>query len=309
MFSPRIPPWKLLPLVLLASWMTACGPRVETRIPDPLPGELPAPTEKAPNRMHFACVDRNVLRAARRIVPLVEYLSKTTGIEIELEIFEDYETELEALLAGRVDLAWVSPTMYVRSRIALKVEPLVRDIRSGTSTYRSVLVVAKDSSVKALKDLEGARVGFVRETSTSGNVFPRAYLFQNSIEPETFFASTEFSGSHAKSLLGVRQGRYDAVFVEDGALDEAQRAHPGTFRILDTVATIPHGPIVAHPSVDPELQALVVQAFVGLGTNPEAIDLTRGLLQATGIQAFRRAEDPDYQDVRRHVLGDVGGEL
>ena len=296
----------LLVSLLLALAVAGCGPDLHPVVPPDRGREMPAaPSREGARR--FAAVDRNVLRAARRIVPLLEYLERRSEVPLELAYFEDHETQLEAFLAGRVQVAWLSPTVYVLARRKLPVVPLARPIQDDRSTYRSVLVVPEASEVQGLDDLRGKRVAFVRPESTSGNIFPRGFLRERGVDPGEYFAATPYSGSHYKSLFLLSNGDVDAAFVEDGSLRRASAELGITCRVIETVATIPHGPIVAHPSLAAENVDALRKAFRAYATDPLARNLVMGMMREVRIQSFQLAQDEDYADVRRHVAEEEGG--
>ena len=89
--------------------------------------------------------------------------------------------------------------------------PLARTITNNRSTYKSILVVRRDDPAQTLEDLRGRVVAFTYSGSTSGHVFPRAFLRNQGIVPEALFAATPYAGSHLAALVGVAEGRYDAV--------------------------------------------------------------------------------------------------
>lgn len=286
-------------LLLGVNW--GCGPGVEARIPTRIPRQTsPRSRPEGPPR-RFACVDGNVSRAARQVVPLLEFLERRGKVPIDLAYFSDHETQLEALLAGRAEFAWLSPTAYVLARRRLDVVPLVKPVMQGRTTYRSVLLVREDDPAQKLEDLKGRRVLFVRPDSTSGSIFPRSFLAQRGIVPEEFFSRVGDSGSHYKSYFALAQGETDAIFVEDGRQAAAELEMKIRFRTLETVAEIPHGPIVAHPAVSSRDLDALREAFRSYETDPLNRSLVIGLMQATGIEAFRPTEDQDYRDVRTHL--------
>lgn len=296
----RLPP-AVAALACLLVAVCGCGPDLEPRPPPAVVAPAPAPVDTRPVR-RFATVDRNVLRAARQVVPLTEYLERVSGVRLEMDFFEDYEAQIEAVVSGRAAFAWLSPTGYVRARGRVPVEPLVRAVQSDRSTYRSVLVVRRDDPAQVIEDLRGRRVAFVHADSTSGNVFPRAWLRAQGWVPEEFFSEAPFAGSHFRALYGVIQGEWDAAFVEDGTLlTTRDQLPPSTYRELAEVATIPNGPVVAHLSVPAAEREAVRNALLALATEPRAEALRFGLHAEVKIQSFRPTRDEDYGDVRRHV--------
>jgi phosphonate transport system substrate-binding protein len=90
-------------------------------------------------------------------VPFVETLSRETGLDFQLTVYEkmsDFETDFEN---GKPDFIFLSPTQMVQARKAQGYIPLVR----GSKLLSGVLFVRKDSPYKTLKDLEGKDIAFV----------------------------------------------------------------------------------------------------------------------------------------------------
>src|SRR5438874_5163483 len=65
---------------------------------------------------------------------------------------------------GKVDLAWLSASQYVRAAPAV---PVAKLLRGGLPFYRSAVFVRKNG-VKRLTDLKGKRLAFVSEQSGAG---------------------------------------------------------------------------------------------------------------------------------------------
>lgn len=296
-------------LVVLALAAPGCGPGLAPTEPARREGTLEA-RAASPGRVvrRFSSVDRNVLRAARQMVPLLEYLEARSGVPLEMEFLADYDAQFEALVSGRVHLAWISPTAYVRARAEAGVIPLVRPVQGNSASYRSLLVVRSELQARRLEDLADRRVAFVHPNSTSGSIFPRAFLRRKGIDPATFFASTSYAGTHFKALFGVATGQYDAAFVESPTLATTHRdIDPGRYAVLEAVAEIPHGPIVAHPDLGEDERARLAEAFRAFATDPMIAELRFGLAKSIRIQAFRPTTDEDYAEVREVVLGDAAG--
>lgn len=290
----RPPPF----LLAVALALPGCGPELAIEVPTPLPKPVETRVRPAGTPRILAIADLNVARTARQVVPLVEYLEEASGVPLETGFFVEYESEIEALVAGRVQLAWLSPTGYVRAVARSPgIRPLVRPIMADRSTYRSVLIVRGAEPATDLAGLAGKVLAFSHPDSTSGCLFPRAWLAARGLDPDRHFARVEFAGSHENALQGVAEGRFDAAFVEDAVL-RAPAVAPGSWRELATVATIPHGPIAVHPALPEREREAVLRAFLDYSTHPRARALVYGLQQATSTQAFRTTTDGDYDEVR-----------
>src|SRR5262249_9419634 len=91
---------------------------------------------------------------------------------------------------GRVDFGTISPAPYVLTQ---QVNPGVKLLLTELSwepthtkrvdSYQGMIVTLRArNDINTLDDLRGKRMGFVSEESTSGFVFPSAYLQSNGID-------------------------------------------------------------------------------------------------------------------------------
>lgn len=90
-------------------------------------------------------------------IPLVEVLSRETGLPLKLKVFERMDDFEAAFLTGRPDFLYASPTQIVLARRAQGYIPLAR----GGRQIRATLFVRKDSSFREAEDLQGRLIGFV----------------------------------------------------------------------------------------------------------------------------------------------------
>ncbi len=76
---------------------------------------------------------------------LVDYLTEATGDRWELAVTLDYGETVRALCSGGLDLAYLGPFTYLRVHEACGATPVVRLNTRGSPTYRSVIMVRRDS--------------------------------------------------------------------------------------------------------------------------------------------------------------------
>lgn len=146
------------------------------------------------------------------------------GMSFDYVLFSNYEAQVEAHMAGAIDLAWNSPLAWVRSRrIAQsrgdKVWPLVmRDVdRSLTST----ILVRSDDPARSLDELRGRRVGVGAIDSPQATLIPLLHLRDAGIEPERdvqVILHDVFAGKHGDHGTAERLA---VAALWDGAVDAA----------------------------------------------------------------------------------------
>lgn len=237
--------------------------------------------------------------------PLAIYLSQVLGIPVEIRMAEPYE-ELPALLrSGKVDIAQIAPLAYVKLKNdEPRVLNLATVIISGNPTYLGHFYVRKESPFHALSDLRGARMGYVKKESTSGYLFPRDLMRRKNIDPDTFFGSTQFLGSHPAVIAAVLSGDIDVGVAEDITSDWIGResGRPEGLRVIAKTERIPNDCIVARPGLDEATVKHVSHALLDL--HP-ADQRAQTILEAMSINGWIPADELRYDRVRRVLSGDV----
>ncbi|MEM9489160.1 MAG: putative selenate ABC transporter substrate-binding protein [Myxococcota bacterium] len=158
--------------------------------------------------------DENPTELARKYKPLVDMLEKALDAEVKYVPVTDYGAAVQALVAGKVDVAWLGGFTHVQSRLMTDVVPLaMRDIDRA---FHSVFIAHKDSGIGSPADLKGKTFAFGSKSSTSGHLMPRHFLqTEHTIDPERDFGGPPvFSGAHDATAKMVESGQ-----VQAGALN------------------------------------------------------------------------------------------
>lgn len=137
-------------------------------------------------------------------------LEVATGYKIRTEVPTSYVSTIEALCAGRVDIAFLAPFAYVLANQKCGADVRLVSIRANLPFYKSQIVYKADLNVKSLNDLRGKRFAFVTPASASGYLFPAALLKKSGIDPDRFFSQVLFAGGHDRVILAVYTGSVDA---------------------------------------------------------------------------------------------------
>jgi phosphonate transport system substrate-binding protein len=228
-------------------------------------------------------------KAAKRVA---EYFTAALARPVEMVVFTGYEEATEALVAGKVDFAWLTPLAYVRAAQKAAVQPLAGAARKGSVWYRSVIFVKARSRIQALGELPGKRFAYVDRNSASGYLFPRLLLQQAKVNPDT--VTSIFSGSHSEVCRAVASGAADvgATFssdeppsVADGCAEAMGKQAAAEFRVLATSDRIPNEVVVARPNFDQELASTAVAALATLDQNPVGRGLLSDVFRAEGFVA------------------------
>jgi phosphonate transport system substrate-binding protein len=210
----------------------------------------------------------------RIIAPLDAHLEKVLGQRVDFLIAKDYKETVDMLVDGRANAAYTGVVSYFEAlERGVKVEPLVAPIDQYTARpwYRSCIIVAANSPIKTLADLNGKRVAFVNRSSTSGYLMPLAALKQLKIDPDRDFAQVIFGGTHAQTEALLGNDRVDAIATNLATYSQWKKLGKLTAqdpRVLWESAPVPHGPVLVSQDLPPELVEKLKKAFL---TTPSGI--------------------------------------
>lgn len=207
---------------------------------------------------------------------------------------------VSAIHSGRVQAAWLSPSLLATSPRLAGVLPLVSSVREGATSYHAALFVRADSLIQRPEDLAGRRVAWVAPTSASGYLFPRAALAELGLNPATLFASETFGDSHGAVAAAVARRRADAgaTFVvferHDPTLPVARAGFldfedAPPMRVIVRAGPIPSDVIVASPRLPVQLRSRLKLALQRLAARAESKRAIRALFGAEAFEPFSDA--------------------
>jgi len=228
---------------------------------------------------------------------LVDYLSEATGERWELSVTLNYEETVRALCSGELDLAYLGPFTYLRVHEACGATPVVRLNTGGRSTYRSLIMVRRDSPYRTIADLKGTVFAFGSPLSTSSHLVPYLMLRKAGLNTGKDI-TCRYYGHHDRAARAVVLGEAEACGVRDIV---GKRFARRGLRVLATSGPIPNFPLVVHPGASPEFRRLVVEVLVDRpARDPEVRERMRGWDEELA-GGFAPVSDRDYDGVRKLV--------
>lgn len=198
------------------------------------------------------------------------YMEGKLNIKVEFLESTDYTTVIEAIVAGKAHMAYLSPFSYVLATQKQQLVPLVAPGFNGKPfTYRSYIVTNPGTGLHSMDDVKARShqltLCFADPASTSGHLVPRAYLASIGLAPGTAFKQTMFAGTHAASLLSVKAGKTDLGCAFQFAYEKMIRE--GIIRKEDLIVLWESGPIAEspvcmRPDVNPAFTQKVKEAYL-----------------------------------------------
>lgn len=278
--------WGLPALLTLA----ACGGDRQTPAPEVL--RVSAIPDQSPERVQFQ--HEAVVREACALA----------GLRCEFRLVKTYEALVDQLGSGDLDVAFLGGVTFSQAYTRHRVEPLV--MRDIDLNFTSLVLVRTEAAARSLADLKGRRFSFGNRSSTSGHFMARSMLGREGIEPERYFASVGFSGTHDATMRLVQSGQVEAGAVNSSVFFKAQAAGDPVARGLRVLwQSPPFADYVwsVRRTLPVEVRERLKNAFLDL--NRSVPEQRQALDRHGAVLGFVPAYPADFDDVMR-IVGQQG---
>ncbi|WP_051258176.1 substrate-binding domain-containing protein [Desulfovibrio cuneatus] len=228
---------------------------------------------------------------------LLRYLGESINANVELVQRKTYAEVNTLLIAGEIDLAFICSGPYVTGTEQHPLHLLSTPQVQGQHTYKSYLIVHKDSALKQLNDLQGKTFAFTDPDSNTGSLVPRYWLQQKGLTPEHFFKETLFTYSHDNSIFAVAKGLVDGAAVDSLIWDFYQHNNSeltAKTRIIHKSEAYGIPPVVAASSMPQERREAIQHALLAMHTSAQGKQILQNLL----IDRFVLPQDHWYSSIR-----------
>lgn len=230
--------------------------------------------------------------------PLVDYLSRQTGQVWELALANSYQSTVDDLCAGRLDVAYLGPFTYVRAHEQCGALPVVQLHSRGAATFRSSILVRNESAVHSIAELRGRAIGFGAPLSTSSHLVPRAMLERAGLRPGVDFACRYFD-HHERAARAVLLGDVEACAVRDLVGDRfVQRG----LRLLAQSDPVPNFPLVLAPGQRAKVRDDLIRALVDVPAEDARIRTVFAAWDEELAGGFTACQDGQFDGLRSLAL-------
>jgi phosphonate transport system substrate-binding protein len=225
-------------------------------------------------------------------------LSQQIGVPVKAVIASE-SAAVEALRANRADVAFLGGRAAIQAEKTTNAKLYLAEVRSdysGGHTYKSVLVVRKDSPLKTLGtgkqtlgQLKGKKMAFASRTSGSGFIIPTSEFVgqgfvANPDRYNQFFSQVIYGDGYSSALQAVLKGQADVAAVSEYALNSPwiTPEEVKKLRVLWSIPGVPAHGIVIDDDVPTALRAKIIAAFLTLN-EPKNNTLFRSLYNSTKL--------------------------
>jgi phosphate/phosphite/phosphonate ABC transporter binding protein len=236
-------------------------------------------------------MQKDIEKTRKQYKPLIDYLAEKVKINIRLVIMQEYAQLEEGISNGIIHLGDFPPLAYVKAsdRLKGKLNYLVnykfygKNDTVGTAFYRGYIITKKSSNISSLKDLKGKKIAFVEKTSSSGYTYPMSFILKKGINPDEYFSSIFFTGSHNGVIKAILYGSADAGAVFDTAYEIQEEKEPNSIKILHKTPPILTGALCSSNKLNPKIRKKILSAAFTINCNTKTSD---GRLIATKDRRF-----------------------
>lgn len=272
---------------LVVAAILGCGKPEPARAPEPPPpvtvlvGLIP---------------ERNIFKQFERYEPLAAYLSARTGVHVKLKVLAHYGNVLDNFESLNLDGAFFGSFGYSLAHARLGVEVLARpELSDGTSTYRGVIFVRKDSGIRTVAQMKGKRLALVARATFAGYLFPLVHFHDAGVtDSETHFKEVYFAGSHDGAVRDVFNGNADVGATKNTVLRELAAVDPRIGKELMILAQsldVPENGLALKKTIAPSVKKKLLLALTTMHEDPEGAKV----LKQFGASRFIVTTDDDYR--------------
>ena len=233
------------------------------------------------------------------------------GAPIDYVLYSIYDAQVNANLAGEIDVAWNSPLAWVKSQLVSHGRCRAIAMRDTDRDLTTKFLTRKDSDISSLADLKGKTIAVGASDSPQATLIPLSMLADAGVIPgeDCRVVYHEIMvGKHGDHVGGEREaaralaaGTADGacvldfnhtVFINEGTLD------PGATRVLASTPPYDHCNFTAPADLPESRSKPFVDVLLGMSYQDPEI---RALMEMEGLKQWLPARTSGYAQLEKAV--------
>lgn len=245
--------------------------------------------------------------------PFIDAMEAALGRPVQASYATDYAGVIEAMGAGKVQIAWYGGKSYVTAAENSDAEAFAQTIAAdGTDGYYSHLITNKENPIVAKIDLEKGNgdqyvidhaseltFAFNDPESTSGYLVPSYYVFaKNGVDANEAFKELIFAGSHEATAQAVANNQVDVATNNSESLRALKESDPAALEKIQVIWTsevIPSDPLAYRKDLPDCLKTQIKDFFYNYSD--------AAVLGALDWSKFVPADDSKWDTIRELNIG------
>ena len=237
------------------------------------------------------------------------------GLPAEFALYSSYERQVEALIAGEVDVAWNTPLAHVRVQRRTGSTSRSLGMRDSDRDVRTKIIARRDARIASLEGLAGRRLAVGSRDSTQARILPLYFLARAGVDLQRvelvpFDTDVGKHGDTGTSELdvvqAVQEGRAEAGAIGDvvwAALQASGRIASDVMDVLWTSPPFDHCMFDALVELPEATAAAFQRALFAMSWDDPR---HRRLLELEGLKQWVAPREGGY-DSLREALTEQGG--
>ncbi len=224
----------------------------------------------------------------RRFKPLTKYIESKVGIPVKLKIVGKYKKLLDMYKQENVEISISCPVVFYKIKEKHDVEGVAVVKIHGEVLESGVIVVKKNSPIKTVNDLKGAKITLGSSICASNCIMP---LYILKIHNITYRDVPDMwsSGSDRAAILAVLAGLADAAGVkEESALLYIDKG----IRILAKSPYVPRYIVAVSRKLPANIQKRIKEALYSMKD--------KNILKKIGIDGFEKPEPKMFKLIKNY---------
>lgn len=245
--------------------------------------------------------------------PFIKAMEAEIGRPINAFYATDYAAVIEAMGAGKIQLAWYGGKSYIEAAKRSNAEAFARVVNEdGTKGYYSYLITNKDNPILSKIDVNKGNgdqyviqnaadltFAFNDPESTSGFLVPSYYVFaKNGVNPNEAFKQLTFAGNHEATAQAIANNQVDVATNNSEILTDMETSAPDArakIQVIWTSPEIPSDPLAYRNDMPDCLKGQVRDFFYNYKD--------ASILNPLGWAGFEAAKDEDWNTIRELNIG------
>lgn len=238
------------------------------------------------------------------------YLRDDAKLDAEVVLFLNYRAQVEALLAGRIDIGWNTNLAHLQSEAWSEGACVGLAMRDTDRGWRSLLLAPASSAIREVGDLAGKTLAIGSRDSGHAAILPLHFLRERGVDPGRILRFDSDVGKHGDTgkselevLAAVLDGRADAGFVGSPfwqTVEEKSLAPRGALRVAWSSPEYTHCAFTSRRGLDEHTKAAFQKALFGMSWEDPR---HRPILEQEGLRRWVEYHDgyASLRDAARHA--------
>jgi phosphonate transport system substrate-binding protein len=229
---------------------------------------------------------------------LFKYLGKKISMKVEIINKDSYAQTNQMLKNGTVSAGFVCSGPYVSGHKNFGLELLAVPQVDGKTTYRSYIIVDKNSTINSFEQLKGKTFAFTDPESNSGKTAPIYMLAKMGKTPKSFFKKYIYTYGHDKSIWAVVEHVVDGAAVDSMVWKYMNKKDPkytSQTKIIAKSQPFAIPPFVVRKGLSQKIKNSLKKALLSMNKNKEGKKILKHMM----IDKFVEINDKSYNSIRK----------